>query len=261
MNISMIGFGNMAKAIAHGLSHEKTNVLEVASPSLPIGINEAGIKTNPSNLAITKSAEVLILAVKPAQMAAVLAEISPILPVHCLVISIAAGLKLDWLAERLRPGTAIVRAMPNIAAQVGQAATPLMANEWVTVLQKKETEQLFSSIGLSTWLNHECDIETFTALSGSGPAYVFFFMESMIRAAVELGLTEEIAKTFTLQTVKGALSLASASELSLADLRKKVTSPAGTTAAAIDVLIKQGLDELIAAAIQAAHERACSLGI
>ncbi len=260
MNISIIGFGNMAQAIAQGLSKDETNVLRASAPSLSIGINKMGIQTHHDNLATTADADVIILAVKPSQMAAVLVEISPTLPAHCLMISVAAGLRLSWLAERMKPGMAIVRAMPNIAAQVGQAATPLIANEWVTALQKQETEQIFTSIGLSTWLDQERDMETFTALSGSGPAYVFLFMELMIRAAIDLGLTEAVATTFTLQTFKGALSLASLSELSLDALRKKVTSPAGTTAVAIDVLMSQGLDKLITAAMQAAHERACTLG-
>ena len=124
--------------------------------------------------------------------------------------------------------------MPNTPASVGLAATPMIANEHTSSKQKQQAELIFSQIGITTWAKNEEDMDSFTALSGSGPAYVFLFMEAMIEAAVALGLNESIAKTFTFQTFNGALKLAQNSDLSLTQLRTKVTSPGGTTAAALD---------------------------
>ena len=259
MNISFIGFGNMAKAMAKGLLRDKKNILRATAPSLATGTNENGIRTYSDNLAVIADADIIILAVKPAQVALVFAQISPSLPLHCLVISIATGISLPWFATH-SPGTAVVRAMPNIAAAIGKSATPLIANPLVTSQQKQWTEQIFTCIGLTTWAKKEEDIDTFTALSGSGPAYIFLFMDAMITAAIKLGLPHEIAKSFTLQTVDGALSLATESKLDLVELRKMVTSPAGTTAAAIDVLTEHHFDKLIFTAMKAAHDRARVLG-
>ena len=259
MNISFIGFGNMANAIAHGLLGDEKNELRAASPSLPRGINEQGIKTYSDNLAIVSDADIIILAVKPAQMAAVLSEISPKLPAHCLLISIAAGINLSWFTTYTQT-IAIVRAMPNIAAATGLSATPLMANEFVTPTQIQWAEKIFTRIGLTTWTKKETDIDLFTALSGSGPAYVFRLMEAMIKGASDLGMSADIAKSFTLQTFKGAVSLACENKLTLAELIHTVTSPAGTTAAATEVLTRHGFDQLIHAAIMAARDRARQLG-
>lgn len=259
MKISFIGFGNMAKAMAKGLLLDKKNVLRAASPSLALGTNKDGIKTSPNNLDVVSNADIIILAVKPMQMTTVFAQISKKLPPHCLVISIATGIGLPWFAK-LAPGSAIVRAMPNIAAAIGKAATPLIANEFVSDEQKKWAEQIFTSIGLTTWAEKESDIDAFTALSGSGPAYIFMFMDAMIKAAIALGITAGIAKSFAIQTFEGALSLARESELNLVELRKMVTSPAGTTAAAVDVLTQHDFDELIYDAMKAAFDRARVLG-
>ena len=256
MNISIIGFGHMAKAMTKRLLHDKANKICVAAPSLPVGVNADGVQMHSDNLAIIVNADIIILAVKPAQMKSVLDEIRPDLPSNCLIISVASGLTLDWF-DLNRP---IVRAMPNIAAGLAQSATPLIANAFVTDCQKKQAEQLFTSMGITTWVEDENQMNAFTALSGSGPAYVFLFMEAMVNAALALGLSEDIATSFTLQTVQGALSLASTREHSLAELRAAVTSPAGTTAAAIQVLMGQGFNNIIHEAMFAACERARQLG-
>jgi pyrroline-5-carboxylate reductase len=150
--------------------------------------------------------------------------------------------------------------MPNIPIAVDQGATPLIANAYVTSKQKRLVTQLFQASGLITWIANENDIDSFTALSGSGPAYVFLFMEAMIKAAQKLGLSKEIARAFTLQTVIGAANLAKNSTIDVSVLRKKVTSPSGTTAAALDILQQQGFDELIFQAMKAACERSQQLG-
>lgn len=261
MKISIIGYGNMAKAIAQGLLRDEAIQLYAASPSLPIGVNEDGIHTHFNNLAIIPQSDVIILAVKPAQLPQVLEQIKLERPANCLVISIASGFTFERFKQLAGLNWPIIRAMPNIAAAVSQSATPLIANEHVTDAQKEIAQQLFSRIGRTTWAESEAAINAFTALSGSGPAYIFLFMEAMISAAEALGLPNEIATSFTLQTVQGALSLAVSRDTSLAQLRAAVTSPAGTTAAAIAVLESHDFSKLIHDAMQAAHDRSIQLGL
>lgn len=251
----------MAKAIAQGLLQDDSIQLFVASPSLPVGVNEDGIHTHFNNLAIIPQSDVIILAVKPAQMQLVVEQIKSERPAQCLVISIASGLTFKWFDQLTGLNWPIVRAMPNIAAAVKQSATPLIANERVTDVQKEIAQQFFSRIGLTTWVQNEDAINSFTALSGSGPAYVFLFMEAMIKAAEALGLPNDIATSFTLQTLQGALSLAASQDTSLAELRAAVTSPAGTTAAAIAVLESHGFYQLIKNAMQAAYDRSLQLSL
>lgn len=259
MNISFIGFGNMAKAIAQGLLRDKTIGIRAASPSLPMAINENGIKTYPDNLAVLPGADIIIIAVKPAKIHAVLKQISAQCPNHCLIISVASGISLAQIAKSI-PHLASVRAMPNIAASIGLSATPLIANNQVTTQQKQWTESIFNAIGMSIWTEQETDMDAFTALSGSGPAYLFQMMEAMIKAGVALGLSEAIAKSFTIQTFRGAVSLASDSSHRICELRHTVTSPGGTTAAALAVFNDRGFDEIIVAAMKAAYARAQELG-
>lgn len=259
MRVSIIGFGNMAKAFAHGLLRDPKNHLQVASPSLPIGINNDGIHTHHNNQSIIPNADIVILAVKPTQMEAVLTEISPLLSNDQLVISIAAGLTFNWFMKRLPKHTALVRAIPNLAAKCGQSATPLIANTFVTPTQRTATERIFLSSGIITWTEQESDLDAFTALSGSGPAYLFLFMNAMVHAGITLGLPEDIARSFAIQTVQGAVSLAATDSLSLSELQKAVTSKGGTTAAAIQVFQNHNLDKVVLEAMTAAYQRSQEL--
>lgn len=259
MNISFIGFGNMAKAIVRGLSQQNTYFLSASSPSLSVGINQDGVHTHYNNKEVVNNAEIIILAVKPTKMSEVLHEIAPFIPADCLLISVAAGLSLDWFKQRCPGNQAIIRTMPNTPASVSLAATPMLVNDYVSAEQKKQAEIIFSQIGITIWANNEEEMDTFTALSGSGPAYVFSFIDTMIQAAVTLGLDEATARTFALQTVHGALQLAQNSDLSLIELKTKVTSPGGTTAAALSILDSQ-LQALMLASMNAAKLRAHELG-
>ncbi len=259
MNITFIGFGNMAKAIARGLGNNKNFSLSASSPTLTAGVNKDCIKTYHDNKEASANADIIILAVKPAQMSSVLQEISPIISSQCLLISVAAGLSLPWFAKNANTKQAIIRTMPNTPASLGLAATPMTANSHVTAKQKEWAELIFSSIGITTWADDEEKMDAFTALSGSGPAYVFLFMEAMVESAINLGIEPSIAKIFTLQTFTGAINLANNSDLSLTDLRSKVTSPGGTTAAALNIL-EEPLLALIHTAMNAAKERAHELG-
>lgn len=259
MNISFIGFGSMARAIARGLCQNTQHHLSAAAPSLSIGKTHEQINTHYDNKEVIKNAEIVILAVKPSQMDTVLKEIAPQLPTSCLLISVAAGLSLEWFSQRINQPIALIRTMPNTPASIGLGATPMIANEYTTNDQRRWATQIFSTIGISHWVSNENDMDTFTALSGSGPAYVYLFVEALINAAVALGLEQGIAKEFAMQTCKGTLLLAENSPLALSELRTQVTSPGGTTAAALNVLHQQ-LEPLILEAMQAATTRAHELG-
>ncbi|KTD08563.1 pyrroline-5-carboxylate reductase [Legionella jamestowniensis] len=255
MKISFIGFGNMAQAIAKGLVANKRYHILAAAPSLSNGMDEEGIITSSSNLEIIRNAEVIILAVKPDKAEIVLQEIGPSLPVHSLLISIAAGVKLHSLEKHCRKGQAIIRCMPNLAISIGKGATPLIANSNSNSQHKQWATELFENLALIHWTTNENDLNAFTALSGSGPAYVFLLMEAMIEAAKKLGLDEEVARAFTLQTVNGALGLAENNN-NISRLRQQVTSPGGTTAAALEILQTHNFQKLIHEAMDAAAKRA-----
>lgn len=259
MNISFIGYGKIAQALAKGLMHSQHYHIHAAAPSLNNGINKLGVVTTSNNLAIVPNANVIILAVKPGLMAHILAEIQHLIPENALLISVATGLTLEWFAKHTPPNTALIRAMPNIAASIGKSATPLIANQHVSPVQQKYAEKIVKAIGISTWVHQETEMEIYTALSGSGPAYVFQFIQAMIDAAVLMGLDKTIAKTFALQTLSGAVALALDSPKSLDDLKNEVTSPAGTTAAALHVLKTQQFHKLINEAMKAARNRAHEL--
>lgn len=259
MNISIIGYGHMGKALCRGLLTNPTYHLRVAAPSLTPGQVQPRLHTHSSNLAILPEAQILILAVKPAQMAAVLAEIHTHIPLECLIISLAAGLDMAWFASHLAPDSPLVRAIPNLAAACGQSATPLIQNPWVTVEQHHLVTALFRQCGLVTWITDEALLDTLTALSGSGLAYIFLLIQTMRDAAITLGLDADIANTFAIQTLAGASSLAAPLEPSLSALQQQVTSKAGTTAAALDVFSHHHLEQIVLAAMQAAVARSQTL--
>lgn len=258
-NISFIGYGKMAQSLAKGWIHLEDYHFRAAAPSLRKSITADGIETTSANPEVIQDADIIILAVKPMQMAEVLAEIRPYIPQECLVISVAAGLNLAWLSKHLPPETSIVRAMPNINAAIKQSATPLISNQYIKALQHHTTEHLFEAIGIITWVQQETDMDIFTALSGSGPAYVFQFIKNMAKAASNMGLDEKTATAFALQTVRGAATLASESDQDLQLLTDQVTSKGGTTAAALKVFHDLQFSSIIEKAMNAAQNRAQKL--
>ncbi|MDP3560116.1 MAG: pyrroline-5-carboxylate reductase [Legionellaceae bacterium] len=258
MKISFIGFGHMAKAIAQPLLQQESYDIYAASPSLSVGKTAEGIFTHHENQAIIVDSDLIVLGVKPDKALSVLQQIGPHLPENSLLISIVAGRNLDSLAVNCHPHQAIVRSMPNMPISIGQGATVLMANAYVNPTQKIAVEQLFQSAGITAWMEQESDIDRMTAISGSGPAYVFYFMEAIMHAGKKLGLSDELLQPFVLQTVSGALDLAKQSDLSLEALRRTITSPGGTTEAATKVFQAQGFDALILQAIEAAFQRAAN---
>jgi pyrroline-5-carboxylate reductase len=260
LTLGFIGFGHMAQAIAQHLIIGSKYRLLAASPRLPVGLSPQGIQTHADNVVVAQQCDLLILAVKPNQAIAVLKQIGHVLPPHAVLISIVAGLTRASIAAHCRNDQAIIRSMPNLPAVIGQGATPLMANAFVSTQQKQQAQELFERIGILHWIEQEQDMDLLTALSGSGPAYLFYFLDAIIRAGTQLGLDEETVKSFVLQTMAGSIQLAKSSEAELPTLIQQVTSPGGTTAAALAVFQKNGLDTIIREAIQAALDRSKQLG-
>jgi len=259
MKICFIGYGNMAKAISQGIAHDPDLRIFATAPSLPANGSLNGVTTHYDNTQFISDADIVVLAVKPAKTATVLQSIKQHVPAKCVIVSIVAGITLARLAKECPPQQAIIRSMPNIAISVGKGATPLIANANVSSRQQQQVEQLFQGSGITTWLDDEHLIDVFTALSGSGPAYIFLFIEAMIKAAEKLGLPSELASLFTMQTFAGALAMLEQNPDPEA-LRKKVTSPAGTTAAALAILQQRDFESILLSAMQAACERSVELG-
>lgn len=200
---------------------------------------------------------VLVLAVKPQLMDDVLPTLAPLVTPETLVISIAAGRTLASLAAELAPGTAIVRAMPNTPAAIGQGITAATFNAHVTLAQRATARALLEAVGAFAWVDEEAQMDAVTAVSGSGPAYVFLLAETLAAAGAAAGLPPALAATLARHTVSGAGALLAAQpDVDPATLRRNVTSPGGTTAAALSVLMAEpGLQELMTRAIAAATAR------
>ena len=203
---------------------------------------------------------VIVIAVKPGLVAKLLPELEPMVGEGTVVLSIAAGRTLESLARSLPAGTAIVRAMPNTAAAVGSSMTVACGNAAVTAAQAVECTALLEAVGDVLWLDDENLLDAVTAVSGSGPAYVFLLAECLAEAGRDAGLDAELAQRLARTTVAGAGALLRQSDLSPAELREKVTSPNGTTAAALEVLMgKDGFQELLNRAVAAAAKRSREL--
>lgn len=265
MNISFIGAGNMAFALikgmlSKGIKAARIQVSDKSQERLNLVQSEWPLKTSTDNLTACERADIVILAVKPQVLDKVLEEIAPVLSEKKpLIISIAAGINVEKIKALTFDEAAIVRAMPNTPAMVQTGATGLFANSFVSEQQKAIASDLLSAVGLVKWVENEALIDSVTALSGSGPAYFFYLMESMIAAGKALGLDETTAKDLTLQTALGAAHLAITSGENPQQLRKNVTSPGGTTEAALNYLNSQNVSEDIQNALKAAQQRSIEL--
>lgn len=208
------------------------------------------------NTAAVADADVVILAVKPQVMAQASASIADTVQRNnAVVISIAAGVTVATMESRLGQA-AIVRCMPNTPALLQLGASGLFANEHTSETQRGYAEFILSAVGTTCWVGREEDLDAITALSGSGPAYFFLFMEAMIDAGKELGLEQEVATGLAMQTALGAARMAIEDEAGLVELRRRVTSPGGTTERAIASFEDSGLRETVARAMRAAFDRA-----
>jgi pyrroline-5-carboxylate reductase len=263
--LAFIGGGNMAAALIGGLTKRglPSSRVVVADPShdqLQRLVKDFGIQTAADNVGAVKGAEVVVLAVKPQQMRAVALGLAPHLTdTPPLIISIAAGIPHAALARWFGPKVPVIRTMPNRPALNGFGATGLYAPTSVGAANRALAETIMASVSATVWVEHESQMDTVTALSGSGPAYFFLFMEALEAAAHERGLPNDVAHQLTLETAFGAAQMARHSVESLATLREQVTSKGGTTAAALEVLDASGLRAIVAHAVAAADRRSAEL--
>ena len=263
--IAFIGGGNMAASlvggmIARGFRADRITVTDISAERLRLLETQYGVAVTESNPDAAREADVVLLAVKPQQMAEVAGALAPVLagrPV--LVVSIAAGITIAKLQGWLGAGTAVVRCMPNTPALVQAGATGLFASPEVDAAQRALAHAMLDAVGIALWLDSEDQLDAVTAVSGSGPAYFFLVMEAMIAAGRALGLDEKLARQLTLQTALGAAQMAITSDEEPGELRRKVTSPGGTTQAALTVLEAARLRDTFLQALVAARDRSREL--
>lgn len=260
-NICFIGGGNMAQALIGGLVSRglPPTRITVSDPVEQIRqlLQEKEVHVTQDNVAAIQNADVVVLAVKPQVLATVLRPLKGLLS-DKLVISIIAGAEIQTISN-LIDSDRIVRVMPNTPALVQTGAHGIYANDVVGTSDRELTSQILAATGLTIWVNSEAQIDAVTAVSGSGPAYFFYLMESMIRAGKNLGLDEKVATSLTLQTALGAAQMAITSSNTPSELRKNVTSPNGTTQAALEVFDRAQISQNIQSALAAAQKRSQEL--
>jgi pyrroline-5-carboxylate reductase len=263
--VLLIGFGNMGQALVRGWlarGHDARSIRVVdpvaAAREAAAGLGLAAIER--IGPVAGRKPEVVVLAVKPDQVGAVLTDCRAFGEAGAVFLSIAAGKTIARLAAGLGAHAPIVRAMPNTPAAIGKGMTALVASPTVTRAQRVLCGELLAAVGAIAWLDDERAMDAVTAVSGSGPAYVFLLIECLERAAIEAGLGPELARQLSLATVAGAGAYAEAAGEPPAELRRRVTSPGGTTQAALAVLgSEHGLAELVARAVRAAAARSREL--
>ena len=269
LSIAFIGGGNMASALAAGLIGKRCGAQDVHvvdhNDQALERWREQGVSTATTADETLSSRKVWIFAVKPQVMKEVVAACRPFLRPDTLVISVAAGIQsqtlAQWLGQAQKPWTRLVRCMPNTPALIGAGASGLLALEGVSDDDRAVAQQLFRAVGELVWVDTDQQLDAVTALSGSGPAYVFLFLEAMIDSARRMGLDAGQARTLALATLNGATQLAALSPESPATLRERVTSKGGTTAAALAVLHDKRFAAIVGEAMQAAHDRAAEMSV
>jgi pyrroline-5-carboxylate reductase len=265
MKIAFIGGGNMGEAMLAAVLEDglaKPEAIWVSDVSLTRRkslVQQYGVAAMASNLEAISGKEIVVLAVKPQNLAEVMNELGGHLGSDQVVLSIVAGARIDTLSRGLRHG-AIARAMPNTPAQIGEGMTVWTATPEVTGEQKGLVGAILGAMGAEIYVDNEKYIDMATAVSGSGPAYFFLMVESLIEAAVAIGLPRDMAGKLAVQTMLGSGRLIQHSGVEPAELRRRVTSPGGTTARAIEQLEKGEFTELVKRAVQAAYDRARELG-
>lgn len=269
MQICFYGAGSMAEAIARGLIHEKLvapTKISMLNRSNADRLNELqeryGVQTvlqGSSNEAYLREADIIFLAMKPKDAAEAITAIAPLLSSNQLIVSVIAGLSIASLEKLIGPKQPIVRTMPNTSSTIGLGATGISYSKHVSSQQRLVTEAMFQSIGMNAVVDESLQ-NAIVGVSGSGPAYVYFVMEAMLKAAGDLGLEPGIAKELVVQTVLGAAQMVKETGESPEELRRKVTSPNGTTHAAIELMTQNGLPEAIIKGMLRSSERAAEIG-
>jgi pyrroline-5-carboxylate reductase len=266
-NMCFIGGGNMATSLIGGLiaqGHAADSIV-VSDPNESQRdqlTKQYGVQTFADCGPALVNADIVLLAVKPQVMKAVALSIASAIPADAkqpLFVSIAAGINLFSLQSWLGEQQAIVRCMPNTPSLIQLGASGLFANKHTSMSQKNLAETVLKAAGIVQWVQSEAEIDAVTAVSGSGPAYYFLLMEAMIDAGVKLGLSRDTARELTLQTAIGAAQMAKESDVDVAELRRRVTSPGGTTEQAINTFESAHLRDIVQAALSAAHHRSGEL--
>lgn len=260
----LVGAGKMGGAMLEGwlrlnLDPARIAVIEPQPSADIVQLAARGLKLNPA-INLVQAPAAIVIAVKPQNAAEIMPLLAPIVGGSTVVLSIMAGKTLDFLAEALPPDAAIVRSMPNTPAAIGRGITVAVPNARVTPAQRDLAHRLLVATGTVEWVEDEALLDAVTAVSGSGPAYVFLLAESLAKAGAAAGLPGDLAARLARATVAGSGELLHRSPLDPATLRHNVTSPGGTTAAALDVLMSgDGLDRLMQDAIAAATRRSRDL--
>lgn len=263
--IALIGPGAMAEAIIAGLLRKEITTPDHILASGPhveraSELHERyGIRGMTNNREAASQADMVILSIKPQRLSKVLADLEGAIPERALVLSIIAGATIQMISEGLKHN-AVARSMPNTPAQIGEGITVWTAAPSVSVEQQDQARLVLSALGQEVYVEEESQMDMATALSGTGPAYVFLFMEAMIDAGVHMGFPRRIAEQLVMQTILGSVSYYQKHKTHPAQLRNQVTSPGGTTAAALYYLEKAGFRTALSRAIWAAYERSLELG-
>lgn len=260
--IGFIGVGVMGSSIiksliAKSLKSDQICIADKSQEKLEQIKSQYGVQVKEIS-AIGRSCDVIFLAVKPQDLAEVLKDLKQTIKPETLIISIAAGKTIKFISDQLQTNNPVIRAMPNTPAQIGKGISAIAASATVSSDELKIATDLFSTTGEIVVVSED-QIDAVTALSGSGPAYFFYFVEAMVKAGVELGLTDEIATRLAIETISGSAAMLKESNLDAATLRKNVTSPKGTTAAALEVFSNTDLENIIFKAMSAAKNRAQEL--
>jgi len=259
----LVGAGKMGGALLEGwigLGVDPARIVVMEpQPAAAIGaLSARGLRINPDAASIYP--DTIVLAVKPQIAAEVMPQVASLVSPSTVVVSIMAGRTIAFLSDALPRDAAVIRAMPNTPAAVGRGITVAVTNSWVTPAQRQLADALLMATGAVEWIGDEALMDAVTAVSGSGPAYVFLLAESLARAGEKVGLPAELAARLARATVAGSGELLHRSSVDAAILRRNVTSPGGTTAAALDVLMApDGLDPLMARAVAAATRRGRAL--
>ena len=264
MKIAFIGGGNMAAALIGGLVGKvaepaNVHVVDLNAEALQALKSRFGVSTANVIDGSVASADVVVLAVKPQQMRDVVAQLKPVIGAQ-LIVSIAAGIRMADISRWLDGHQAVVRAMPNTPALIGRGISGVVACEQVSTLQRAQADSILKAVGETVWVGREEQLDAVTAISGSGPAYVFYFLEAMEKAAVELGLSPSEGLALAKATFAGATELAQRSEEPVSTLRERVTSKGGTTYAALTSMEQSGVKDAIVNALKAAATRSKELG-
>ena len=263
--IGFIGGGNMARSligglVANGYDHNCICVSDPSADAKNFIAQHYRVNISETNQQVVAASDTVVLAVKPQVVPKVLSDLSDSLQSkQPLLISIAAGIRLSDLEHQIGGSLAISRVMPNTPALIQKGVSALYANSRVSDAQKSQVQTILSAVGKTVWLPNEDLLDAVTAISGSGPAYFFYLIESMEKAALELGLDSDTAHTLATETAVGAALLAAASDQCPATLRRQVTSPGGVTEAAIKVLETEDVGTSIVSAIRAGTQRSVEM--